>query len=59
MDDPGYIPPSQKDLLLLDITREYLHQDLSDRFEVRYLSELSNEEKLVRYMSWKQQMLPD
>jgi hypothetical protein len=50
MHDPGYIPPSQQDMLLLDITGEFLHNELSDLFEADYLSDLSKEEELERYM---------
>jgi hypothetical protein len=49
MDDHTYIAPSQQDMLLLDITANYLHRDLSGRFGVRYLSVVPQDEELERY----------
>jgi hypothetical protein len=49
MDDPTYIAPNQQDMLLLDITANYLHHDLSACFGVQYLSVVPQDEELERY----------
>ena len=44
-DNPDYIPPSQQDILLLDVTSKHLHTNISGELGVKYLSSADGPQK--------------
>jgi len=66
VDDAHYLAPCKFDVLVTDITADYLVRDLSSLLEVQYLSRLPKDEELARYKKqkssrkdyWQQQAIP-
>ncbi|KAG7354627.1 hypothetical protein IV203_003983 [Nitzschia inconspicua] len=50
-DNPDYIPPAQADMMLMDVTNEKLHGEISDILGVKYLSPVASSEHQVAPLS--------
>ena len=42
LDDPNYVQPNKYDILLTDVTDEFLMTELAGRFQVQHLSQVAN-----------------